>query len=110
MGGVQRSGELFGKQLVAVLLAAFYSYVVTFLILFLLSKCMVIKPTSEEILDLDMALHGEESYGKHTGRDGPLPRNSKYLPNDDDVGAKSTELDLEIATVGAPSSARTTSN
>ena len=53
---------------------------------------------------------GEESYGKHTGRDGPLPRNSKYLPNDDDVGAKSTELDLEIATVGAPSSARTTSN
>ena len=62
VGGVQRSGELFGKQVVAVLLAAFYSYVVTFLILFLLSKCMVIKPTSEEMLDLDMAFHGEGKF------------------------------------------------
>ena len=113
VGGVGASGELFGKQIAAVLLAAFYSYVVTFILLVLLSKCMVLKPSPEEMLDLDMAFHGEESYGKHTGRDGPLPRNSKYDLHDRDLnlhldnaaGAESSdvnvnsELDLEIATV-----------
>ena len=61
-GGLHRSGELFGKQVVAVLLAAIYSYVVSALLLLALGLVFRLKPTQEEITDVDKSFHGENAY------------------------------------------------
>jgi Amt family ammonium transporter len=62
VGGVERSGELFGKQIVAVVLAAVYSYAVTILTLLLIGLGMRLKPTAIEIVDMDYSQHGESAY------------------------------------------------
>ena len=62
VGGVGPSGEFFGKQLAAVILAAVYSYVVTILILLLIGLGMRLKPTAVEIIDMDHSQHGESAY------------------------------------------------
>ena len=61
-GGPEWSGELFGKQIVATLIAAVYSYVVTVVILKLIGLVMRLKPTKEEMADIDKAFHGELAY------------------------------------------------
>ena len=81
VGGVAASNELVGKQLVAVLSAALYSYVVTYVLFYAMSKCMVLKPTPEEILDLDMAFHGERSYGKDTTTCRECRAGTVIMPN-----------------------------
>ena len=76
VGGVAASGTLFGKQLVAVLLAIVYSYVVSYGILFLISKCFVLKPTEDEIMNLDESFHGESAYCTTTERESKSTENS----------------------------------
>ena len=56
------SGAFFGKQCVATLIAAVYSYVVSALLLLLIGLVIRLKPTKEEIADLDKAFHGESAY------------------------------------------------
>ena len=47
VGGVAASGELFGKQLAATLLCAAYSYLFSFVVLFVMTKVWDIKPSPE---------------------------------------------------------------
>merc|ERR1712072_1573935 len=56
------SGELFGKQIVAVLIAAVWSYFFTFIILILLGLVIRLKPSIQEISDPDKSFHGESAY------------------------------------------------
>jgi len=62
VAGFEASGELFGKQLAAVALAAVYSYVMAALLLLLMGMVCRLTPTAEEITNLDAALHGEAAY------------------------------------------------
>ena len=62
VGGVGPSGSLFGMQLVAVILGAVWSYVITFLILLLLGLVVRLKPSIQEISDPDKSFHGESAY------------------------------------------------
>jgi len=62
VGGVAASGELFGKQLAGVLLAAAYGYVVCMLILLLIGAVFRLKPNLAEITDPDKSFHGETAY------------------------------------------------
>jgi Amt family ammonium transporter len=55
-------GELFGKQIVAVIIAAVWSYVFTFIILILLGLVIRLKPSVQEISDPDKSFHGESAY------------------------------------------------
>ena len=41
VGGVAASGELFGKQLAATLLCAAYSYLFSFVVLFVMTNCLL---------------------------------------------------------------------
>ena len=61
-GGPAWSGELFGKQLVATIIAAVYSYIASVLLLRLIGLCLRLKPTKEEMADIDKAFHGELAY------------------------------------------------
>ena len=62
VGGVEPSGELFGKQFAAVLIAAVYSYVVSILLLMAIGVVCRLKPTAVEIVDMDHSQHGEAAY------------------------------------------------
>jgi len=62
VGGFAPSGELFGKQCVAVLLAAVYSYVMTILLLLAIGLVFKLKPSMDEITDVDKSFHGENAY------------------------------------------------
>ena len=62
VGGVGPSGELFGKQFAAVLIAAVYSYAVSILILMAIGVVCRLKPTAVEIVDMDHSQHGESAY------------------------------------------------
>jgi len=62
VGGVAASGELFGKQLTAVLLGAVYSYIATVLILLFCGLVFRLKPDIQEITDPDKSFHGESAY------------------------------------------------
>jgi Amt family ammonium transporter len=62
-GTVNRSLEQLGKQSLAAVFCAVYSFVVTFAILKIINIVMPIKPTEEKILGgLDTSEHGEEAY------------------------------------------------
>jgi Amt family ammonium transporter len=63
VGGVSASMELVGKQLAAVAFCAAYSYIVTLVILKGLSYCMALKPTREQMDDMDASVYGEVAYG-----------------------------------------------
>jgi Amt family ammonium transporter len=65
------SGPQLGKQVVATLIAAVYSYIVSVVLLKLIGLVMRLKPTKEEMADIDKAWHGELAY---TG----TPGNSFY--------------------------------
>ena len=73
VGGVASSGELVGKQLVAVLFAAVFSYISTIAILLVAGCFFRLKPNVSEITDLDFSFHGETAYdpemndSKHAG-------------------------------------------
>ena len=99
VGGVGASGELFGKQFAAVALTAVYSYVVSFIILKLIGMCMELKPTSEQILDLDMAWHGENAYGNpKPGQGGNRSGSIVEITNIETTKATGTaELDLIVS-------------
>ena len=62
VGGFGPSGELFGKQLAAVLIAAVYSYAVSILLLMAIGVVCRLKPTAVEIVDMDHSQHGESAY------------------------------------------------
>ena len=62
VGGVEPSGELFGKQFAAVLIAAVYSYAVSILLLMAIGVMCRLKPTAVEIMDMDHSQHGESAY------------------------------------------------
>jgi len=62
VGGVGPSGEFFGKQLAAVLIAAVYSYGASILILLLIGTMCRLKPSAVEIIDMDHSQHGESAY------------------------------------------------
>lgn len=72
VGGFAASGELFGKQLAAVVLGAVYSYIGTMLILFFVGIFFRLKPDLTEILDPDKSFHGESAYNED------LENDSKY--------------------------------
>jgi Amt family ammonium transporter len=56
---ITRSGEQFGKQLVAAILCAVYSFLVSFVMLKVLDKIIPLKPQDG---DLDQNEHGERAY------------------------------------------------
>ena len=81
VGGVPGSATFFGKQLVAVVTCAVYSYVVTLLILKLLDLCTRLKPTPGEMAHLDRAFHGEEAYGSEKEEAKmPIPQSPPSSP------------------------------
>jgi hypothetical protein len=60
---VARGGEQLGKQLVATLFCAAYSFIVTFCILFVMNKVMPLIPEEGSVREgLDFAMHGEVAY------------------------------------------------
>jgi len=62
-GTVTRSGEQLGKQILAALFAAAYSFIVTFVLLKAINLIMTIKPLEDKILKgLDECEHGENAY------------------------------------------------
>merc|ERR1711971_904260 len=61
-GTVTRSGEQAGKQLVAALLTAVYSFVVTFALLKTMMLVYNIVPTADEQKNLDQSMHGEQAH------------------------------------------------
>ena len=72
VGGVPRSGELFLTQLVAAIITAIYSMIVTFVILKVMQLAGVkVKPTEEEMATLDMSIHGEVAYKIDAGEMSP---------------------------------------
>lgn len=60
-GTVTRSAEQFGKQLVAACFTAAYSFVVSFALLKIMERIVVIVPSPDEQAALDLAMHGEEA-------------------------------------------------
>ena len=62
VGGFDASGELFGKQLVCVVVAAVHSYLMTMVLLLVIGKVVRLKPTTVEITDVDKSFHGENAY------------------------------------------------
>ena len=88
VGGVAASGELFGKQLAATLLCAAYSYLFSFVVLFVMTKVWDIKPSPEQIKNVDMSLHGESAYPAtltpgssiHKGSESEPPESFKKPP------------------------------
>ena len=61
-GSPARSGLLFGKQLAATSLAALYSYVVSIVLLRLIGLFLRLKPTKEEMANIDKSFHNELAY------------------------------------------------
>ena len=96
VGGVASSGELVGKQLVAVLFAAVFSYISTIAILLVVGCFFRLKPNVSEITDLDFSFHGETAYdpemndSKYAGTavDTMLHANPKPEATAADVSAK----------------------
>ena len=88
VGGVAASGELFGKQLAATLLCAAYSYLFSFVVLWVMTKVWDIKPSPEQIKNVDMSLHGESAYPAtltpgssiHKGSESEPPESFKKPP------------------------------
>ena len=88
VGGVAASGELFGKQLAATLLCSAYSYLFSFVVLFVMTKVWDIKPSPEQIKNVDMSLHGESAYPAtltpgssiHKGSESEPPESFKKPP------------------------------
>lgn len=66
-GGPAWGGEQFLKQLTATVIAAIYSYVVSIALLKLIGLGMRLKPTKEEMADIDKAFHGELAYTSTPG-------------------------------------------
>ena len=79
VGGFGASGELVGKQTLIVFICAAYSYLVTAVGLFLMSKIVRLTPTAEEMINLDLVLHGEDAYNAKPKR----AVNSHTTPIDD---------------------------
>jgi Amt family ammonium transporter len=62
-GTVTRSWEQLGKQIVAALFTAAYSFVVTFVLLKVINVAIPIKPMEDDVLKgLDAKEHGEDAY------------------------------------------------
>jgi Amt family ammonium transporter len=63
IGGVQRSWEFFGKQLLVCCGTAVYSFVVSFLLLKAVDFLIPVVPSQEDIFrGLDASMHGEHAY------------------------------------------------
>jgi len=70
MQGADASGELFGKQVVAVALVSAYSFILSFIILKIINAVpgMHLLPSEQELLDgLDSSFHGEKAYTRNNG-------------------------------------------
>jgi len=74
VGGLAASGEVFGKQLAATMGSAVYSYAVSIAILYVIGLGFRLQPTSEEMEDLDRAMHGEEAYSAGPGKPRELKK------------------------------------
>jgi len=103
VGGVKPSGELFGKQLVAVVLAAVYSYVVSMALLGLIGLVFRLKPSIEEMTDVDKSFHGERAYmdamendSKFAGTAFGPAAPAKKVPSPDSSTSKGTNF-VDIA-------------
>ena len=77
VGGVPRSGKLFLTQLVAAIITAVYSMIVTFVILKVMQLVVRVKPTEEEMATLDMSIHGEVAYKIDAGEMSPRAADAK---------------------------------
>lgn len=63
IGGVERSGLFFGKQVAACFGTAAYSFIVSYALLKIINVFMPIVPDKSEIaMGLDVSLHGEQAY------------------------------------------------
>eukprot|EP00419_Tripos_fusus_P009024 CAMPEP_0172662598 /NCGR_PEP_ID=MMETSP1074-20121228/5446_1 /TAXON_ID=2916 /ORGANISM="Ceratium fusus, Strain PA161109" /LENGTH=435 /DNA_ID=CAMNT_0013478523 /DNA_START=94 /DNA_END=1401 /DNA_ORIENTATION=- len=60
-GTVTRSGEQVGKQIAAACLTAAYSFVVTVILLKIITTITPIVPSAEEQAEMDNAMHGEQA-------------------------------------------------
>jgi Amt family ammonium transporter len=78
-GTVTRSGEQLGKQIVAALFTAAYSFLVTFVLLKLINFAIPIKPMEDDVLKgLDAKEHGEDAY--HTPPKAYVPNSTDAHP------------------------------
>ena len=63
IGGVERSGMFFGKQLAACVGTAAYSFIISYLLLFIINFITPVVPDAAEVaMGLDVSLHGEQAY------------------------------------------------
>jgi ammonium transporter, Amt family len=63
IGGMERSGTFFGKQIAACVFCAVWTFVMSYLLLFLINKVTPVLPTKEQMREgLDVSLHGEYAY------------------------------------------------
>lgn len=63
IGGVERSGMFFGKQLAACVGTAAYSFIVSYVLLFIINFITPVVPDASEVaMGLDVSLHGEQAY------------------------------------------------
>eukprot|EP00284_Hemiselmis_tepida_P006665 CAMPEP_0174929936 /NCGR_PEP_ID=MMETSP1355-20121228/29492_1 /TAXON_ID=464990 /ORGANISM="Hemiselmis tepida, Strain CCMP443" /LENGTH=530 /DNA_ID=CAMNT_0016176189 /DNA_START=34 /DNA_END=1626 /DNA_ORIENTATION=+ len=85
IGGQDRSGLFFGKQLAACVGTAIYSFVVSYVLLLLVNIVTPIVPDASEVaMGLDVSLHGEQAYD-----DEPIDL-SKSSPNQWDTYGNSS--------------------
>lgn len=94
VGGVAASGTFFGKQLAVVAGCIVYSYLVTLVLLKILDLAMVLKPTKEDIMNLDQAFHGEEAYSP---RNSPAPSSPSSPVVHSAINLDLVAMDLEKA-------------
>jgi Amt family ammonium transporter len=88
VGGVDGSGEFLGKQTLVVFGCAAYSYLITYALLAIMGLVCPLKPTAEEMADLDSHFHGEEAYT-------PSTKAQHSLKADPNLDSDSKKLDLD---------------
>ena len=110
VGGFGASGELVGKQTLIVLICAAYSYLVTAVGLFLMSKIVRLTPTAEEMINLDQVLHGEDAYNAKPRRAIHKPSSNGHAAPIDDARKGVTSVMTLSKGEQPPSMGATTKN
>jgi len=85
---VERSVQQVFKQLSCAVIAAVYSFVVTYIMLTSLNVCMKIRPSKRHESALDLMQHGEQAYVTHKSREALV---EDGMESDDSTGSSEEE-------------------
>ena len=90
---VERSVKQVFVQLGCAVIAAVYSFMVTYMLLSLLDACIRIRPKKREESVLDLVHHGEQAYVTHKSKESLI---EDGMDSSDDSTASSGEVELAL--------------